>query len=75
MIHGKVRIEEVATENLKIGDNIIVCGRSTHIDKIGTNGHDERVLNLTIDDALVKKRSKAMLIIPKKTMVFRHLEV
>lgn len=63
--------EKVSTisDNLTVADKIRIGGVHTSIDKIVTNDHDELVLHLTITGASIKKRSKMMLILPKKTPI------
>lgn len=54
------------TQDLAIGDEFDIGGLHTQIEKIAINDHDSVVLHLMIIGVTVKKRSKMMLIIPKK---------
>ena len=54
---------------LAVGDVLEICGTHAKIDKISTNDHDDLVLHLTIIKATFKRRSKMMLILPKKLLV------
>lgn len=59
---------------LEEGHEMYVGGLHVSIEKVRTNSHDEMVLDLNITGATVKKRSKMMLIIPKKVPVTTLLE-
>ena len=57
------------SDDLKVGDEMYVVGLHTSIEKVRTNDHDEMVFDLDITGARFKKRSKMMLIVPKKVPV------
>jgi preprotein translocase subunit YajC len=57
------------SHDLVVGDEINVGGLHAEIEKVVTNHHDDLVLHLKITGATIKKRSKMMLIIPKKTPI------
>lgn len=57
------------SHDLEVGDEFEIGELHVHIEKIVTNNHDEIVLTLKIIGSTIKKRSKMMLIIPKKLPV------
>jgi hypothetical protein len=57
------------SDMLKVGNEMYVVGLHVSIEKIRINDHDEMVLDLDITGATVKKRSKMMLIVPKKVPI------
>lgn len=57
------------TENLEVGDCLLVGGVFVNILQIQVNDHDEMVINATIAGAPNKKRSRMTVIIPKKIPV------
>ena len=58
-----------STEDLKVHDEFRLGGMLMRVDRVNTNQHDERVLQLEILGARFKSRSKATLIIPKKLQI------
>jgi len=56
----------ISSEALMIGDEFKIGDLHVQVERRDTNLHDEMVLHLTVLGVTVKKRSKMMLIIPKK---------
>ncbi len=57
------------SESLKVGEDVRIAGLHASIIAIRVNDKDEMVWDLAITGAPIKKRSKMMLIIPKKLPV------
>lgn len=64
----EVVYEEIlkASEDLKVGDEFRVGDVLMNVEKVIDNQRGDLVLSLAIVGATIKKRSKSMLIIPKK---------
>jgi preprotein translocase subunit YajC len=67
----KVKYEKIdkMTEDVKVDDEIRIGGLLCTVTKIRTNDHDDLVWDLDIVGAKFKRRSKIMLILPKKVPV------
>lgn len=59
-----------SSENLEVGDCMLMGGVMTNILKVSTNGRDDLVIIATIAKAPSKRRSEMMLIMPKKIPVY-----
>lgn len=68
-VHHHYEHFDVFSNDLKVGNEMYVVGLHTSIEAIRVNDKDEMVLDLDITGSTFKKRSKMMLIIPKKVPV------
>lgn len=57
------------TEDVKVGDKFDVGDLKFRVERKSVNNNDEMIFNCEIIGAQYKKRSKAVLIIPKKTPI------